>query len=103
MKNFSLNSISKVLTAKERAKLIAEYAIKEQLEDRDCTHEIEAVKAGIPNAQVNEYNFYVSLIYTLQALMDGDLQTMTLHIQHFAAKLDAVYRLLRFSIAADVL
>lgn len=103
MKNFSLNDISKVLTAKERAKLIAEYAIKEQLEDRNYTREIEAVKAGIPNAQANEYNFYVSLVYTLQALMDGDLQTMTLHIQHFAAKLDAIYRLLRFSIAADVL
>ncbi|MEO8581389.1 MAG: hypothetical protein ABI425_02285 [Patescibacteria group bacterium] len=103
MKNFSLNNISKVLTAKERAKLVAEYSVKEQLEDRNYTHEIEAVKAGITNAQINEYNFYASLIYTLQAMMDGDLQTMTLQLQYFASKLDAIYRLLRFSIAADVL
>ncbi|CAN5282395.1 hypothetical protein BH10PAT2_BH10PAT2_0830 [soil metagenome] len=103
MKNFSLNNISKVLTAKERAKLVAEYSVKEQLEDRNYTHEIEAVKAGITNSQINEYNFYASLIYTLQAMMDGDLQTMTLHLQYFASKLDAIYRLLRFSIAADVL
>lgn len=103
MKNFSLNNISKVLTAKERAKLVAEYSIKEQIEGKNYNHEIEAVKAGVTNAQGNEYNFYVSLVHTLQMILDGDLQTMTLHLQYFSAKLDAIYRLLRFSIAADVL
>jgi hypothetical protein len=103
MKDFSLNNISRVLTAKERAKLIANYAIKEELEGKDYEHEIEAIKAGIPDTQINEYNFYVSLVHTLQVVMDADLQTMTLFFQCFEAKLDCIYRLLRFSIMADVL
>ncbi len=103
MKSFSMNDISKVLTPKERAKLVSEYAIKEQKEGKSYEHEIEAVKAGIPNAQGNEYNFYVSLVHTLQIVMDADLQTVTLFLQYFNAKLDTIYRLLRFSIVSDVL
>jgi hypothetical protein len=103
MKNLSLNNVSLVLTAKERAKLVAQYTISEQLESKDYGHEIETVRAGVTSDQGKEYNFYISLIYSIQFLMEADLQTMTLYFSYFAAQLHSIYRLLRSSIIADVL
>lgn len=103
MKNLSLNSVSRILTAKERAKLVAEYTINEELEGKDYGHEIETVRAGVTSDQGKEYNFYISLIYSIQFLMGADLQTMSLYFCYFAAQLHSIYRLLRASIIADVL
>jgi hypothetical protein len=103
MKQFSINNVSQVLTAKERAKMVANLLIEQDETKVDRKGEVESIKAGIPDAQVSEYNFYMDLIYSLQVGLDLDLQTLYYQLTLCAAQLQGVYRILHMGIVADIL
>ncbi len=103
MKQFPINTISQVLTAKERAKMVANLFIEESETKVDRKGEVETIKAAIPDSQVSEYNFYMDLIYSLQVGIDLDLQTLYYQLALCAAQLQGVYRILHMGIVADIL
>ena len=103
MKQFSINNISGVLTAKERAKMVANLFMEESENKVDRKGEVESIKAGIPDEQVSEYNFYMDLIYSLQVGLDLDLQTLYYQLTLCVAQLQGVSRTLNTSVIADIL
>lgn len=101
MKNFSIQSLTGVLTAKERAKIIAEYIVKGQETDKDFDHEIEEIKMNMTNSQVNEFNFYMDIIQTVHIVMEADFQTMYLRFVIYSQQLEKIYQQWSMSIYGD--
>lgn len=98
MKNLSIQSLTKVLTAKERAEIIAEYIVKGQENNEDFSHEINKIKMDMSSHQIKEFNFYMSIIQTTHETMEIDFQTMYLRLLLYSNQLERVYQQLTMSI-----
>ncbi len=80
MKKINLTSMTRNLTAKERAKMINVYFLKEDQDDKDYSNEIKKLKSNIPYHQIPEHNFYMKILQ-LASFANMDLQTAYLHLE----------------------
>lgn len=92
MKNFSIQALAGVLTAKERAKIIAEYIVKGDETGEDLSHEINKIKMNMSSNQITEFNFYMDMIQTVHVVMEADFQTMYLRFFLYSQQLEKIYQ-----------
>ncbi|MFC1790328.1 hypothetical protein ACFLZP_02490 [Patescibacteria group bacterium] len=100
MKNFKLSSLAPNLTAKERAKMLAAYALKQEEEDKDYSKELEDLNSYIPNHQIPEHNFYINILKSM-VYVYADLQTAYLHLELAGKQLVITDNFLMLDIIVD--
>lgn len=83
MNKFSLNKLSQLsssLSAKEQAKIVIGYLVKQDSGEGNYENEIKTIAHSIPVSQSSEYNFYWHMYMNVQQIL-LDYQTTYLRLQ----------------------